>query len=60
MTEATQLKRMADRETDRNMQAMVYFEAVLRLMLSGYTMERVPRTVHAAYKMYYDALQLIE
>lgn len=60
MTEAKRLKHLADRETDQTAQGMLYLEAVLYFLLTGYTMEKESVTEKSAFTMYKDTLSLIK
>jgi hypothetical protein len=58
MTDAKQLKHEADRETDRERQAMKYLEAVLIFILCGNLQEQRGEK-NAAFTMYKETLSLI-
>ncbi|XP_026473269.1 AF4/FMR2 family member 4 isoform X4 [Ctenocephalides felis] len=60
LTEAKRLKHLADRETDQTAQGMLYLEAVLYFLLTGYTMEKESVTEKSAFTMYKDTLSLIK
>ncbi|XP_050307924.1 AF4/FMR2 family member lilli isoform X2 [Anthonomus grandis grandis] len=60
LSEAKQLKHLADKETDPTDQCMLYLEAVLFFLLTGNAMEQEPITEKAAFTMYKDTLSLIK
>lgn len=60
LEEAKRLKHLADKEQEIVQQCMLYLEAVLFFLLTGYTMEQDILTEKAAYTMYKDTLGLIK
>ncbi|XP_076355388.1 uncharacterized protein LOC143249434 isoform X2 [Tachypleus tridentatus] len=59
LNEAKEMKRQADREVDRTVQAMKYLEAVLYFTLTGNAMEQNHVNSDKVYTMYKETLGLI-